>query len=64
MIILRQIKKNVGVLFERACVGFEHDDKKADSRHRWITRYIRAFSWFEFAGERLLATVTLKKESV
>ena len=55
--------KNIGALFERGVVGFSHLDKKALPTQRWITRFVRVVSSFDFAGERFLATLTLKAES-
>lgn len=55
--------KNIGALFERGVVGFTHLDKKATPNQRWITRFVRVVSSFYFAGERFVATLTLKAES-
>ena len=52
--------KNVGVLFARGRLGISHDDKKAVAGQRWITRFIRVFTPFGFAGDGYLATLTLK----
>lgn len=52
--------KNVGMLFARGRLGISHDDKKAVVGQRWITRFIRVFTPFRFAGDDYLATLTLK----
>lgn len=52
--------KNIGVLFVRGQLGVSHDDKKAVAGQRWITRFIRVFTPFWFAGDGYLATLTLK----
>ena len=52
--------KNIGVLFARGQLGVSHDDKKAVVGQRWITRFIRVFTPFRFAGDDYLATLTLK----
>ena len=52
--------KNIGVLFARGQLGVSHDDKKAVAGQRWITRFIRVFTPFWFAGDGYLATLTLK----
>ena len=52
--------KNIGVLFARGKLGISHDDKKAIVGQRWITRFIRVFTPFWFAGDGYLATLTLK----
>lgn len=54
--------KNIGALFERGVVGFTHLDKKATPGQRWITRFVRVVSFFDFDGERFVATLTLKAE--
>ena len=53
--------KNVGVLFARGVVGIRHFDKKAVMGQRWVTVYLRVFSAFVFAGQKYLATITLKE---
>lgn len=53
--------KNVGALFARGRVGIRHFDKKAVPSARWIVTYVRVFSWFDFSGRSLLATITLKE---
>ena len=53
--------KNVGVLFARGVVGIRHFDKKAVTGQRWVTVYLRVFSAFVFAGQKYLATITLKE---
>ena len=55
--------KNVGVLFARGVVGIRHFDKKAVTGQRWVTVYLRVFSAFIFAGQKYLATITLKEMS-
>ena len=52
--------KNIGVLFARGQLGILHDAKKAVVGQRWITRFIRVFTPFRFAGDGYLATLTLK----
>lgn len=52
--------KNIGVLFARGRIAFSHGDKKAVAGQRWVTRFIRVFTSFQFAGRRYLATLTLK----
>ena len=52
--------KNVGVLFARGQLALSHEDKKAVAGQRWITRFIRVFVPFFFAGDDYLATLTLK----
>ena len=52
--------KNIGVLFARGKLGISHDDKKAVAGQRWVTRFIRVFTPFQFAGIGCCATLTLK----
>ena len=52
--------KNIGVLFANGKLGISHDDKKAIAGQRWITRFVRVFTPFRFAGNVYLATLTLK----
>ena len=53
--------KNLGILFCRAELGIRHLDKKATTNARWIVTYVRVFAPFIFAGEKKIATITLKK---
>ena len=55
--------KNVGKLFERGLLGIRHLDKKALPEQRWPVHFLRVFSPFVFAGQRLLATLTLKENA-
>ena len=52
--------KNIGALFANGKLGISHDDKKAVANQRWVTRFIRVFASFRFAGNGYLATLTLK----
>ena len=52
--------KNIGALFARGQLALSHKDKKAVAGQRWITRFIRVFVPFFFAGDDYLATLTLK----
>ena len=52
--------KNVGMLFVRGQLAISHKDKKAVVGQRWITRFVRVFTPFRFAGNTYLATLTLK----
>ena len=53
--------KNLGILFYRAELGIRQLDKKATTNARWIVTYVRVFAPFIFAGEKKIATITLKK---
>ena len=52
--------KNIGVLFANGKLGISHDDKKAVDETRAKPRILRVFSTFEFSGNPLIATITIK----
>ena len=52
--------KNIGVLFANGKLGISHDDKKAVDEARAKPRILRVFSTFEFSGNPLIATITIK----
>ena len=54
--------KNVGVLFSHGRVGICHFDKKAIRDDSPKPVMLRVFSTFFFAGERMVATITLRQE--
>lgn len=55
--------KNVGILFSRGKVGIRHFDKKAIRDDAPKPVMLRVFSPFWFAGQRMVATITLRAES-
>ena len=52
--------KNIGVLFAKGGMGVVHFDKKAVDETREKPEIFRVFSPFVFAGEPLVATITIK----
>ena len=52
--------KNIGVLFVRGQLGISHDDKKAVDETREKPKIFRVFTPFVFAGESLVAMITIK----
>ena len=52
--------RNIGVLFARGQLGISHDDKKAVDETREKPKIFRVFTPFVFAGESLVATITIK----